>query len=321
MQVDGPAHGLEHLPGPHRQALEAGVVADQDTGVDPLTRPGHHANDGNVPADPYRPQALLDGAGAADLHDEVRPDPAGGLPHGARPLGRGPVVDQVVGAQQTGPLELVVRRGGNQGPQARGVGELQAEDRHPARALQDHRIAGLQAGVLEQAPPGGEAGAGQGRDLLVGEEVGDLRDPLLAEHLQLCPGARDGTAQGTGQLFHRRPARGPVLEEQGRDPVAGLDPRDALAHRLDHAAAIGKGGDAPGHGPPPAIDPAHHQQVAVVQRNGAHPHQDLAVARRRRGPLHHLDPVDAPRLGNLNCAHGCAPISKNLSGHSPPRAT
>ena len=233
MQVDGPAHGLEHLPGPHRQALQAGIVADQDAGIDPLAGSGHHADNGDVPADPHGPQALLDGAGAANLHDEVRTDPAGGLAHGARPFRGRAVVDQVVGAQQAGTLELLVRRRGDEGPQARGVGELQAEDRHPTRALQDHRIAGLQAGVLEQAPPGGEAGAGQGRDLLVSEEVGDLRDPLLAEHLQLCPGARDGTAQGTGQLFHRRPARGPVLEEQGRDPVAGLDPRDALAHRLD----------------------------------------------------------------------------------------
>ena len=63
------------------------------------------------------------------------------------------------------------------------MGELQAEDRDAAGALQDHRIAGFKTGILEQPAPGGETCAGQGRDLLVGEELRDLRDPVLAKHL------------------------------------------------------------------------------------------------------------------------------------------
>ena len=67
------------------------------------------------------------------------------------------------------------------------MGELQAEDRDPAGALQHHGVARPRSRVLEQRPPGGQRRARQGRHLLVGQELRDLGHALLAEDRQLRP--------------------------------------------------------------------------------------------------------------------------------------
>ena len=53
--------------------------------------------------------ALLDGAGAAHLHDEVRAAPAGRLAHRLGPLRLGLVVDALGGAHAGGARQLLIR--------------------------------------------------------------------------------------------------------------------------------------------------------------------------------------------------------------------
>ena len=109
----------------------------------------------------------------------------------ARALG----ADQVIGSQSSRPLQLGVGCRGDDGAVAGGLGELQTEDRDAAGPLQHHPVPGLQPRVFEQSPPGGQGGARQRRDLIVGQEVGHFRDAVLMECGQLAADSGDRNAQ------------------------------------------------------------------------------------------------------------------------------
>ncbi len=64
-------------------------------------------------------------------------------------------VDAVTGAQRLGTRQLFIAAGGHIHLGAVRFGDLQREQRHPAGALHQHRLAGMQFALLHQREPGG----------------------------------------------------------------------------------------------------------------------------------------------------------------------
>ena len=93
-----------------------------------------------------------------------------------------------------------------------------------------------------------------------------------------------------------------VLARGECDPVARLEPRDALAHRLDDARTVAAGDvreieiDARQSAPGPDIE--------MVQRPRLDVEQHLVVARVRIGILAVLDDAPVAVVGELNGLHG-----------------
>ena len=222
-----------------------------------------------------RLQRLHEGAGAADFDYMVGPAAAGDLAHLLRPFGRRLVVDQMIGPERLGTLQLFVRRGGRDHRAARRLGELQREDRDAAGALHHHGIAGLEA-AFHEPPPRRETRARQRRDLLIGEEGRDLGHALLRQQHVLREAPVVRSAERGEQILHLRPAADPLLEEGGRDAVADLHAGDVGANFLDDAAAVRK------RDMRQLVAPAvqHASEIAIVQRRRLHAQQHLS----RTGP-------------------------------------
>ena len=59
--------------------------------------------------------------------------------------------------------------------------ELQREDRHSARALDEDRLARLRSCVREERMPGGDRGAPERRRLLVAQVLGAVNEAVLVQ--------------------------------------------------------------------------------------------------------------------------------------------
>jgi hypothetical protein len=88
----------------------------------------------------------------------------------------------------------------------------------------------------------------------------------------------------------------PARVEAGDDPVADREPADASTKPDDFASAVAERHDLePGRSPAAAFE---HHQVAVVERNRAHPNQDFPgsglriVARCQRDPVNTAEALD-----------------------------
>ncbi|HEY2659288.1 MAG TPA: hypothetical protein VGI79_06165 [Caulobacteraceae bacterium] len=82
MQGDGLVHSFEHVARAHRYPLQADPGSKQDGHLDRLLEARQYADHGDMAADAYGLQPLLEGLRPADLHDEIAAH-AGPLQHRA----------------------------------------------------------------------------------------------------------------------------------------------------------------------------------------------------------------------------------------------
>jgi hypothetical protein len=240
--------------------------------------------------------------GAADLEQVIDAVPVVEGDRRLVPIGRGLVVDPAGRAQRLGARKLRVARRGNDRNDASRVSELQAEDGDAAGALQQHRLAGDQLGVIEHRLPGGHCGAGQRRALVDRKMRRDFHDAFFFQH-HIFGQHAVGAAAERGRVHMRSGlAAGPALEEAAGDLVTGFDAHDA-GSGFDHfAGAVRQWNDIFTHRCPVAA--AHDAEVAIVERTGDDLNQHLAVGRFRHGPLDHGQSFDAGAgLGQLVGTH------------------
>ena len=102
------------------------------------------------------------------------------------------------------------------------VGELQAEDRDAAGALQQDGVAGFELGVLHHGVPGGDAGAGQRRALLQRQMRRDFHHAVLFQQRIVREHAVDAAAERAGMRVGRGLAARPALKEIAGDAIARL---------------------------------------------------------------------------------------------------
>nr|ABM53582.1 conserved hypothetical protein [uncultured bacterium CBNPD1 BAC clone 1664] len=270
--LQGADHLFLVLPRADGDALHGDVLGHDQGGRRLAGETRQDADQRDVAADPGGGDRLGEGAGPADLHHDVDAPAAGEGGGGGAPFRGLAIVDQVVRAEGPEPFQLLVGGGGGDDRRAGRLGQLEGEDRDPARPLGQDDVAGLDPRLDHQGAPGGEGRAGQGRRLgegpaggHAGEGPGRHGDELRREAVGVVAGNADEAFQG-------RAARLPVGEEGREDPVPGGEARDALAHS-DHLAGPVGHGDAPVGGGQHAGDDG---EVVEVQRAGAD--------RRRAGP-------------------------------------
>ena len=203
-------------------------------------------------------------------------------------------VDDGGGAQLADQLDLVV--GGDNGD---GVGPEQRAQLHRERAQpaagapHQHVVAGLDAGLVDQHPVGGEVGEPVAGRLLPGQ-LRRLGQQLLGLHLAVLGEAAPVGLVGPDLLLgagHRvEPvalgALAAALVAVDHDLVAGLPAGHARADALDDARRVGAGDVEVVAGVAEDRDgqPQRRPHAVVVDAGGHHPHQHLARAR-----LRHLD--------------------------------
>ncbi|MNC28754.1 hypothetical protein D3C75_769760 [compost metagenome] len=197
---------------------------------------------------------------------------AGQLAHFLTPRRGALVVDQVVGTQSLQALQLGVAGRGGDHRRAGQLGKLQGEDRHTARALHQHRIAGLEVVVAHQRTPGRETGRGQRGSFCMAEALGRQGEGGGASGDLFSGITIDTVAGHPGEAFHIGLAVEPVGEEGTDHIVADLELGDAATHRDHFASAIGHG-DAPLARAPHAAD---NGEIVVVERAGVQAHGDFA---------------------------------------------
>ncbi len=145
--------------------------------------------------------------------------------------------------------------------------------------------------LFDDRDPGGERGTGQGGGLGKIEMGRDRQDRVLAEHAVLAGDPVHRRAQIEGEpLCVRRPAL-PAGEEAADHAIARAPARHALAELDDFAGSVGERNEVA-----PlllrAIAALDGDEIAVVERGGAQPHQHLARARTRLRPLDDLQVVE-----------------------------
>ena len=204
------------------------------------------------------------------------------------------VVDGHVGAEIAHARELVVTARRHDRAQPEHLRELQPEHRDATGAEQQHCGSRPQPLSLHERVPGRQAGAGQGRGLLVGPAARGRDDAGRGQHDRLGQHAVDGTAEGRIVMPGLDAAIEPVLEEAPGDMVAHGHAAHAFAHGAHHPRAVGERD--------PVSRSARDEQVSEVQRGRAHQHDDLTGTRRRLGELADRQAVDA-RSGKDVCAH------------------
>ena len=225
-----------------------------------------------MPADAACQHRLVKRSRTADLDHAIDPAAAGDLQRLGSPGLHFLVIDQIVRAQRLHPLELLVRgRGGNHRGAGR-LGELQREDGHAARALDQHRVPGLERVIHEQGAPRGQSGAGQRGRFGMAEALGRAGEPMRRRGDRFARIAIDAVTRYAGEGTGGRRAVEPVGKEGADDVVAHGEFGHAFAHRSDHARAIGHR-DAALRGGDHALD---HRIVVIVERACLQPDRNLA---------------------------------------------
>src|SRR4029453_14816733 len=112
------------------------------------------------------PHRLLDRVGAEGLDDSVHALPTRQLAHHLTPLWRGSVVEDVLGAEGTEPLELAVAGRERDDAAAEELRELDREERDAARSQREHALARHHRLRPHERIPGGDTGAREGGRLL-----------------------------------------------------------------------------------------------------------------------------------------------------------
>ena len=137
----------------------------------------------------------------------------------------------------------------------------------------------------------------------IAQVLGDVHKAVLVQDDVVREHSVETAGEHRAVGFARRHvALEPALEDSGRDAVANLDAGDAGADLDDLAGGVrarqqrqlhAAWGDA-------VLD---HRDVAVVERDRAHPNTRFSRPERRVGQLLELEPVDAERVGEPPGSH------------------
>src|SRR5262245_35063942 len=160
------AHRLEHLHRADGDALHVGTTGKDQSRVELGCRTAQAADHTDLAADADCTERAGKRRGTADLDNVVNATAASESDRGLLPVGRGLIVDAVIGAECLRTRELVIARRRNDRLNAHHARELEAKDRDTAGALQQHRLTGDQLCVLPHRVPNGDARTGEGRALL-----------------------------------------------------------------------------------------------------------------------------------------------------------
>src|SRR5690606_41003648 len=117
---------------------------------------------------------------AADLEHVIDASAARERTHLALPVLVRDVVDGAESTELARARELRVARARDDRPRPGRRRELQAHDRHAARALEQHVVAGFELAALEERDPGRDADARQRRCLLEAQMLRNLDERLGA---------------------------------------------------------------------------------------------------------------------------------------------
>ena len=234
------------------------------------------------------------------------------------------MVDGDVGAEDARGLELGVGTAGHDGASAEMPRDLEGRDRHAAAdAPDEHRLAWAERCPRGEHPPGRERRQRErrrlhpghvrrhGSQVLRGQDHVFRGGPgaVLAEHAEARAGRfLAGSAGGA-----------PAARDAGvdHDPVAGSNPLDGRADRLDDASAVRAHDvrEAVSH-TEQAVD---DEEIEPVERRGVHPHADIAGRLDLgTGKLPQRQVVEPAHGVEREGLHRCAPLRTTDSALARP---
>ena len=123
------AHRLEHLRRADGDALHVGATGKDQSGIEFSGRAAQAADQTDLAADTDGAERAGKRRGTADLDNVVNTTAAGEPQCSLLPVGRGLVVDAVIGAECLRTRELVIARRGDDHLNAHRTRELEAKDR------------------------------------------------------------------------------------------------------------------------------------------------------------------------------------------------
>src|SRR5215469_6757612 len=176
------AHRLEHLHRADRDALHVGATGKDQSRIEFARRAGQAADHSDLATDADCTERAGKRRSTADLDNVVNATAAGESERSLLPVGRGLVVDAVIGAECLRTCELVVARRRNDHLNAHHARELEAEDRDAAGPLQQHRLTGDQPCVLHHGVPNRDDSTWEGRALLQRQVRWNFYDSVLLQH-------------------------------------------------------------------------------------------------------------------------------------------
>src|SRR5579863_3034263 len=272
---DGLVHVLEVLARPDIDALDARLLVQDGGHGERFRRTGEHADLGDGSTHANGAQRAGQRTLAADLDDQVD-TVAGRFVHGpAVPVGVVAIVEAGVETEADGAFELLLAARDTEDARAFQPRKLQRKDRDTASSLDEHGAARLHVARRERVP-GRNRRTGQRGRLFVAEMARNRDQAILVENDLFGEHAVDVAAQCALHLHGRwRPVK-PVLHEDAGHAVADLPACYVFAHGVHFARAVGAWDARQMElGVVKALD---HEQVAIVERNRADPHADLAGA-------------------------------------------
>src|SRR5215831_3784553 len=285
------AHRLEHLHRADGDALHVGATGKDQSRIEFGCRTAQPADQSDLATDADYAERAGKRRGTADLDNVVNATAAGKSERSLLPVGRGLVVDAVIGAERLRTRELVIARRRNDHLNAHRARELEAEDRDATGALQQRGLAGDEFCVLHHGVPNRDGSTGEGRALFQRQVRWNFYDPVLLQHRVFPKHAIDAAAKRACVDIGRRLATGPALKEAPGDAVADPHAGDTGTDLDDFPRAIRQRDEVLAHRHP--VGPAHNAEIAEIERAGLNFHHDLAIGRLGIGPLDFDQRIDA----------------------------
>src|SRR5262249_21023116 len=176
------AHRLKHLHRADGDALHVGATGKDQSRIEFGGRTAQAADHTDLAADADSAERTGKRRGTADLDNMVNSTAAGEPQRSLLPVGRGLVIDAMIGAERLRTPELVIARRRDDRPNAHDARELEAEDRDAAGPLQQHGLSGDQFCVFHYGIPNRDARTGEGCALLQRQVRWKFYDPVLLQH-------------------------------------------------------------------------------------------------------------------------------------------
>ncbi|VTR67732.1 hypothetical protein DESC_610315 [Desulfosarcina cetonica] len=262
-----------------------------------------HTDQADRPANPDRPQGLGQCGLATHIDDMVDAVSTSDLTCPPAPFRHLAVVDGLVRAEPTHAGQLFIAGGNDDGAGAPQFGELQGEERHTARALNQHCVVLFDAAFAHQGAPGGHRRRTEASRFHSVQMSRCRRNAQLGQDHEVGHGAIDLAAQTLRQARLGRRAVDPGLEEQRADPIAHGQVLHALTDPVHDAHAVAEHDQRQGFHAR-SITAPRHEQVAVVEGRGPHAYPHLARAGNGIRPRGQTDVVHGPVIFYLEDSHG-----------------
>src|SRR5580704_434443 len=150
----------------------------------------------------YRCDGLGKRAGATHLNDMIYAA-SREASHPLSPVRDLAIVDHMVGAESADTFQLFVRRRGSDNHRTRHLRDLQRGDGNTAGAQHQDGVAGFDLPIIDQGPPGGGTGGGNGCGLGVAPTAWRVGESRRCPYRKLRGKAVDPIAWRAGEVAHR----------------------------------------------------------------------------------------------------------------------